>query len=264
MENQKNNNIDRKTFINIILCVLVVILVGYIIIDISADKLKNKMEEPSIDIKPVENAIRISDDKLEQYVSYINPLSIGPSELIYNVDKVIAKELSIEDKIKYSGSYIYSKHTTSEDGQFDIISKEELKKALNTVYGPGNIYVDKFNLGCGDFVLRDDGNYYSETGCGGTSTTYVKSLITDYKATDKTIDITVVYAIYDGETNKLYKNYDKTSELKDFKGNQTNYQEKVDEYVKNNKDVLNQIIYTFEDIKGGYYFKQLTKKIIYY
>ncbi len=84
----------------------------------------------------------------------------------------------------------------------------------------------------------------------------VSNVIIGYKATNSKLEITTNYAFFDGSDNKIYKDYNKTNALADYSSNNpddiTNY---MKEYVKNNKDKLNSIVYTFESKDGrNYYF----------
>lgn len=202
-----------------------------------------------------------SDSKLEKYVNYISPSSIGPAKLIYDVNSVSAANLSAADKIKYIASNMYSKHTSTADYQYDIISENDVKNTVEEVYGSNSYKRTIFNLGCGDYTFNEsDGNYYSRTGCGGTSITFDKNVIIDYKATKSKIEITTAYAFYDGRTKKIYKDFNMTNSLDDYTGDNTDSTESyLNDYVKNNKEKLNTIVYTFESTNGiNYYFKEFT------
>lgn len=211
--------------------------------------------------KTKDENITFSDNELEKYVNYISPVSIGPSALIYNTDHVIAKNLSAADKIEYIGSHIYSKHISTPDYQYDIISENDVKSEIEQIYGSNSYEKTTFNLGCGDYTLNEDeGNYYSQTGCGGTSATLVSNLVIDYEATRNKLEITTAYAFFDGMESKIYKDYNKSIPLDNYTGGYTSETESyLKEYIKNNKDRLYHIVYTFESNDGrNYYFKEFT------
>ena len=214
------------------------------------EQLKNKNQ------KEVEESVTFSDSELEKYVNYILPVSIGPSAALYNTDSVSSKSLSAADKIKYIGSKVYSKHTSTSDAQYDIISESDVKTAVEEVYGPNTYEKATFNLGCGDYTLNEsEKNYYSKTGCGGTTATFVSNVVTDYKATKSKLEITTTYAFFDGMTSKIYKDYNKTISLDDYAGGSTEETNTyLKEYVKTNKDKLNTIVYTFESTDGSHYY----------
>ena len=97
------------------------------------------------------------------------------------------------------------------------------------------------------------------TGCGGTTATYTSNVITGYKATKSKLEITTTYAFFNGETNTIYKDYNKTISLDTYTGGSTEETTTyLDNYVKNNKDKLNTLVYTFESTNGrNYYFTGL-------
>lgn len=214
------------------------------------EQMKNKNQ------KEVEESVTFSDSELEKYVNYISPVSIGPSAAIYDADTVTAKNLSAAKKIEYIGSKVYAKHTSTSDYQYNIISESDVKNAVEEVYGPNTYEKATFNLGCGDYTLNEsEKNYYSKTGCGGTTATFVSNIVTDYKATKSKLEITTAYAFFDGMTNKIYKDYNKTISLDDYTGGSTEETNAyLKEYVKTNKDKLNTIVYTFESTDGSNYY----------
>ncbi len=216
------------------------------------EQMKNKNQ------KEVEESVTFSDSELEKYVNYISPLSIEPSAAIYDADTVTAKNLSAADKIKYIGSKVYSKHTSTSDAQYDIISESDVKNAVEEVYGPNTYEKATFNLGCGDYTLNEsEKKYYSKTGCGGATATMASNVIIDYKATKSKLEITTAYAFLDGMTNKIYKDYNKTITLDDYTGSPDAAKSYLKDYIKNNKAKLNTIIYTFESTDGrNYYFTE--------
>lgn len=278
MENE-NNNITKKRGkdLVIIISVLVIVilsLICYICYDKgiifnsnktsttkTTEKEKNdspnKNEEKE---KEEEENITFSDSELETYVNYISPVSNGPSALIYNTDHISSKNLSPAKKIEYIGSHIYSKHTSTPDFQYDIISENDIKNEIEKIYGKNSYERTSFNLGCGDYNLnQNEGNYYSKTGCGGSNATFVSNIVIDYKATKKKLEITTVYAFIDGMENKIYKDYNKSIPLDNYTDGNVEPTTFLNEYIKNNKDKLNHIVYTFESNDGiNYYFKEFT------
>ena len=262
---------EEKKKSNVGLVVLVVVLLlacagmGTFIF-INKDKLMTKENNTSNEQlnnknqKEEEESVTFSDSELEKYVKYISPISIGPSAAIYDTDTVIAKNLSAGKKIEYVGAKVHSKNTTTSDFQYNVVSEQDVKSIVEEVYGPNTYEKTTFNLGCGDYTLNEsEKNYYSKTGCGGSSATFVANVIIDYKATKSKLEITTAYAFFDGMTNKIYKDYKKSIALDDYSGgntDETNYYLKS--YVEKNKDKLNTIVYTFESMDGtNYYFTEL-------
>lgn len=216
----------------------------------------DKKENNNSQIKPEDESVTFSDSELEKYVNYISPASIGPAALLYDTTAINSNSLSTADKIKYIGTLVYSKHTSTSDYQYDVISESDVKNAVEEVYGPNTYEKTTFNLGCGDYTLNEnEKNYYSRTGCGGSTATSVSNVVIDYKATKSKLEITTAYAFFDGMTNKIYKDYNKSISLDEYTGSPSEIESSLKSYVKNNKEKLNTIIYTFESSNGiNYYF----------
>lgn len=259
MENE-NKNSKKSVVIIIVLLLVIASLVGYIVVDkcLSSSNGSNQNSGNTNGKENVEEKVSFSDSELEKYVNYIKQSSIGPSALLYNTSYVNVSNLSTADKIKYIGLLVYSKHTSSSDYMYDIIAESDVKNALEEVYGPNSYEKTAFNLGCGDYALNEaDGKYYSKTGCGGMSPTSVTNSVIDYTATKSKLEITTAYVFFDGSTNKIYKDYDKTIALGDYSGSDESTYMK--EYIKNNKSNLYHIVYTFESKDGkNYYFTGFT------
>ena len=205
---------------------------------------------------PKEDSVTFTNSQLEKYVNYISPVSFGPSALIYNTASVNAATLSAAEKIQYIGNYVSSKHTSSANHQYSMISEIDVKNAVEEVYGPNTYARTTFNLGCGDYKFNEtDKKYYSQTGCGGTNPRVASNVIIGYKATKTKLEITTAYVFLDGITGKLYKNYDMTVELGNYTGSVTDDMESnLRNYIKNNKEKLNTIVYTFESSNGSNYY----------
>ncbi len=271
MEEQNGVVTKKKRNVTTIVIILLIAVILGLVCYICYDKgviFSNKKETTSSTNEKEKNnkqneiedeSITFSDSELEKYVNYISPISIEPSALLFDTDMVNSKNLSASDKIKYIGSYVYNKQTNSSDYQYSIISENDVKNAIEEVYGPNSYEKTTFNLGCGDYTFNEnDKNYYSKTGCGGISTTFVSNVIIDSKATKSKLEITTAYAFYDEMTNKIYKDYNKSISLDEYTGGSTEETESyLKNYVKNNKDKLNTIVYTFESQDGkNYYFTE--------
>lgn len=256
----EENKKGKGTVVIIVLLIAVILgLVCYICYDkgiiFKAKETTTNTNEKSKN-KTEEEKVTFTDSELEKYVNYISPVSIGPSGAIYDADTVTAKNLSAAKKIEYIGSKVYAKHTSTSDAQYDIISENDVKTAVEEVYGPNTYEKATFSLGCGDYTLNEsEKNYYSKTGCGGATATSVSNIVTDYKATKSKLEITTAYAFLDGMTSKIYKDYNKTISLDDYTGGSTEETNAyLKEYVKTNKDKLNTIVYTFESTDGSNYY----------
>lgn len=261
----------KKDSMGIIILVIILILVflvgGYLIyanhmIGNQANKNDehsgNKVQDESLETE--EDGGPITESDLDEYAHYISPGS-SPSALLYNTSSVDSKKLSAAEKINYIASYLQRKVSLSADNQYNILTEDDVKGAVEKVYGPNTYQRTTFNLGCGDYTFNEsDGKYYSKTGCGGSTAFFDTNVVIDSKITADKLEITTAYVFYDGMTAKIYKDFDKTIELGDFAGgNSDEISGYLINYINDNKDHLNHIVYTFESTDGvHYYFKGFT------
>ena len=257
-----NNNGKATTAIIILLLVIVIALGGFVFMkkDVLFNTKADNKEVEKNTTKEVEKEEKVtfSESELEKYVNHINPVSIGPSAKIFNVSSISVDSMSARDKIEYIGSELYAKNTSTSDFAYNILTEDDVKNLVEEVYGPNSYERTTFNLGCGDYIFREnEGKYYSKTGCGGTTATFDSNMVIDYTATKSKLEITTAYAFFDGMTRKIYKDFDKKEAIADYEGGETNETYKyLSQYVKDNKDNLNHIVYTFESEDGEhYYFK---------
>ena len=252
------NDVKEKKGSGLIIVLLLLIIIGMgIFIYLNKDKLfEPKTTEPE-----EEETITFTDTELQEYVDNINPISIGPAAKIYNVDKVVAKELSSREKIEYVGRILFNKKSTqSSDYQYSILSESDVKKIVEETYGENTYERVVFNLGCGDYEFHEDDNsFYSVTGCGGTTNVLVQNVVVSHKATKNKLEITTAYAFADSD-NHIYKDYDRTEIIADIDSNEDSV-EKVKKYIEEHEEELNHIVYVFESEDGeNYYFKEFTNK----
>lgn len=262
------NDVKSKNNTPIIIILVLIILGLGIFIFLNKDKLFEKVESNSNNVEEKENkeyleneeSITFSNNELQKYVDYIDPISSGPSEIIYNTDRIDANNLSASKKIELIGHYVYSKQKTSSDNNYSIIEESDVKQAVEEVYGSNTYEETTFNLNCGDYTLnKEDQKYYARNNCGGITDTLTKNKIIDYKATKNSLIITTAYVFADSNFH-IYKDYEKKNIVSDF--NETYSSDEIfsilEKYVLEHKNELNHLIYTFESTDGiNYYFKNL-------
>ena len=270
----KENSGKATTAIIILLLVIVIALGGFIFLKkdvLFNTKADNKEVEKNTTKEVKEEAVTFTDKELQEYVNYISPTSIGPSAKLYNVDKVVASELSARDKIEYIGNFVYSKSTTSDDYAYNILTESDVKSLVEEVYGPNSYERTTFNLGCGDYIFREnEGKYYSKTGCGGATATSAYNIITNYKATKEKLEIETAY-VFLHNTKTIYKDFSLKEEIGEYTGedipNTVDTYEKrnkvitefLTNFIKENEDKVNHMVYTYESKDGThYYFKSFT------
>ena len=260
MEEKRNGK--GMVIVIILLIIMILCLAFYICYDkgiIFKEKdVTTSNNDKNTETKKEDEKVTFSDSDLEKYVNYISPVSIGPSSLIYSKDEVKLNNMTPKEKIEYVGSKINSKKVSSNDGQYDLFTIEEsdVKKVVEEIYGPNTYEPATFNFGCGDYTLNN-GKYTVKTGgCGGSTAIFVSNVVVGYNATKSKLEITTAYAFFDGTTKKIYKDYNITVALDDYTGGSTEETNAyLTNYVKNNKEKLNTIVYTFESADGtNYYF----------
>ena len=258
------NDVKSKNNTPIIIILILIIIGLGVFIFLNKDKLFEKVESNQNNVEEINNkdekeeSITFSNSDLQKYVDYINPISNGPSKILYDTDKIEASDMSTTQKIELIGNYVYSKQTTSSDYNYSIITESDVKQAVEKVYGPNTYEEATFNLNCGDYTLnKEDQKYYSKTGCGGATDTIVKNTIIDYKATKNTLTITTAYVFVDS-SNHIYKDYEKKIPISEADQLSNDIYNILEEYILEHKNELNHLIYTFESTDGiNYYFKNL-------
>ena len=270
-ENKKNekemeqwNDVKDKKGSGVVIVLLLLIIAGLgLFIYFNKDKLFGEKETKPEETEKQEETITFSNAELQEYVDYIVPVSIGPSAKLFNVDKVVASELSAGEKVEYIGRLVYAKHTSSADYDWDIIAESDVKNAVEKIYGPNTYKRAEFTLGCGQYTLRDDEKYYSRTGCGGTTATFVKNIVIDYTATKEKLEITTAYAF--ANPDGIFKDFDNGSAQNQLEehseSNQDNMSDYLENYIKEHKNELHHIVYTFESPdEVNYYFKEFVNQ----
>ena len=258
MEEKKKSK-KGTVFIIVLLILIILGLVGYICYD-KGLIFKTEKEVVKKEKKAKEKSVKFTDEELNKYVNYISPVNnvTGPCSLLYDTSEVDANKLSSAEKIQYIGGNLFKKITTTSDYAYSVVSEDDVKASVEEVYGPDTYEKTTFNLGCGDYILREnEGKYYSKTGCGGTTATAVSNVVIGYKATKKKLEITTAYVFLDGIAGKIYKDYDMSVVLDSYtNGYSSEGEAYLNNYAKENKDKLNHIVYTFESKDGEhYYFK---------
>ena len=124
MEEEKKKNSTK----DIIIIFLVAALFGFAGFFVT-DKLMNQKpkkneggttEEKEKKKEEKEESITFSDSELQEYVNNLTPVSIGPSELLYNLDTIRSEKMSAKEKIELIGSKVYE--------------KQHLQKTMNIVF----------------------------------------------------------------------------------------------------------------------------------
>lgn len=254
------NDVKGKKFPWIIIVVLVLIIIGLgAFIFLNKDKLLGESEAKKPEQSEQEEAVTFTEEELQEYVDSISPVSIGPSGKLFNIDKLEVREMSAREKIEYIGHLVYDKQTSTSDYEYSVIAEEDVKNAVEKVYGPESYERVTFNLGCGDYNFREEeGKFYSKTGCGGTTDKLSKIVVTEYKATKTKLEITAAYAFTDSNF-KIYKDFDNEVVLDEYKVDYDKVADYLANYIKDNDDKVNHMIYTFESTDGNhYYFTGLT------
>ncbi len=263
----KDKQSNKKFIIIIVILVVIILLLGgYIVKDkflTKQEKNVNTEEKTQKETKDndelVEESIEMTEKALKNYLD-----RIGPDSKIISEDEVTVDTISLSEKIGYINPYISPKVKRSSDYSYEYIKEDDLKNMVNEVYGPNTYQKTTFNLGCGTFSLNEKTKLYTaQTGCGGTSATFESNEMINYKATKSKLEIVTAYAIYDGTTNKIYKDAAQKEVVGSYSsdGDTEEIQNYLDNYVKENKDKLNHITYKFESNDGDhYYFKGFTNK----
>lgn len=260
-EMEQWNDVKDKKGSGLVIVLLLLIIAGLgCFIFLNKDKLfgeKETKESEQTEKEEVEETVTFTDSELQKYVDNIRPVSIGPSAKLFNVDKVVVSELSAAEKIEYVGLLVnaYSKET--DDYAKSYILEKDVKNVVEEIYGPNTYAREDFSLGCGKYSYQENTDrYFANTGCGGATSLVGANKVIDYKATKNKLEITTAYVF--ANPDGIYKDF----ELKEVLGNSEstdNMEEYLANYIKEHKDELNHIVYTFESSDGrNYYFTGFT------
>ena len=260
-DNKKEKKSSAALIIIILLIIIVLLLGGFIYLkkDTLFTSHNNETKESNEDIEKEE--ITFLNSELENYVNYVNPITYDVSELVYDISSVKASELSMQEKITYVGGNIHTYNYHSEDFRtISEITEKDLKETIDEIYGPGTYKRQDFKLGCGNYKFNEsEGTYKAELACGGSSSFLVKNEVIGYHATKEKLEITTAYVFFNEINNKICKDFNGQEPLEDHTLERSDKTLKyLTQYIKDHKDELYHIVYTFESENGkDYYFKEL-------
>lgn len=183
---------------------------------------------------------------------------LGPDQYVFNNSKFSVDDMDENYKFGLASNLLKKEQYYQEVRK---IAEEDIKEAYENIFGPKTYKsVEKFNLGCGDYVYDATTKNYvnSASGCGGATSFIEAEAIIGAKKYDDRIEI--VSAVAYLENNVIYRDYNKTNKIKDITANdfantvENPIKEQYEKYVRENSKYLEQYTYTFKLNEDGFYY----------
>lgn len=177
-------------------------------------------------------------------------------EINYDGQKV--SEMS--DKLKGIIASKYYYDTADYQGNDYIVKEKDARYAYDSIFGAGT-YKDGqaiFGVCGGKLNFTYDANSHQYTApapaCGGISLVGFEEAIVKVEKNSSKLVITSAIAFLNSETSSVYKTYDNATNQKDAitEANAVTW-DNLANYVKTNKDTLNQYKFTFDVDSNGFY-----------
>ena len=277
MEKKTNKGIV-VLIIGLILCIIG--LVFYILVDKDIIKLNNATVEneqveknntnDDTEEKDTEVELDPENANIKSLFDNAHFLSIGVNTYLYQGGGYKVSDMSMEEKMtllarQWTNLLVKEGPYSSDSPDYLLyLDESTLKEVFESTFGPDTYEtVDEISDNVCYTLTYDAANkrysYYGNGGCGGTSAFSVhEKIISATKYSDR-IEIVSAAFYIDGESQQIYKDYNKTTSLgKDifYTSNYTDDErEKLkDQYIDENKDNLEQYTYTYTLNEDGFYY----------
>ena len=265
MEKKNNTNI----FLIIIIVVLLLLVGGlgfYIFNDGKSSSVLNDNQQNNLEEKDEGVSLSVDNAHIQEMFRNVHP----EDYITFNQEMYGYKKRSVEEMDEFYKSRIaeniYGKYVSGV-GSSAYIDEKYVKIAYESIFGEGTYKTMEsisYNYICGGmkYVAEEKKYVSSDNVCGGASGVWIRDEVIDaikYKDRIEIISANVVIKLDDG-------NFYKTYETKDVVGNyaQDNLEnkEKIDkfinneipEFIRSNKDKLQQYKFIFKLDKNGFYY----------
>lgn len=249
----------------IFLVLIIISLVGYICVDkgyiklekVESNKTDKSSNKENTDSKESYEEIDIRDASiLKLYDNAHYNWTIGSDQFVFNNKALSVSDMDINYKMGLAGNVFFGNMNVNYGTNTKTISYDDVRRGYEEVFGPNTFdLIEKFNLGCGDYIYNSSSKEYVNTtdGCGGaTVDTEIEELISAKKYNDR-IEIISAVMYLAGEENAIYRDYNHTNKIKDF-GEVAQSTKQLAIYVSENSDYLEQYTYTFKLNDDGFYY----------
>lgn len=278
MNNELKEEKKKNKGLVVVIVLLILALVGmggYIAYDkgyLSFGKKETKEEKSNKETTTKETKSKTEELDVESsevqdlYYNANNHGVLGIDETMYKATEL--KVSDMDDYYKMQLAYNLFKKDIKEknEGTYTIetVSEDSVKTAFEKIFGKDTYkQVESFKLhSCATYKYNSANKVYEAItgGCGGTTAFSV--VATPIKATkyEDRIEITSGVVFIDAETKALYKDYGKTSKIKDLTDDElTNtlgntYETRFTSYIEENTDKVGQYTYTFKLADDGSYY----------
>lgn len=268
MEEKKKG---KGLVVALVLFILVSIgLGGYIVYDkvLTKEEVKTKTEEKKENKKEETVSIDIDDESIISLFKNSHASVIGPDSKIFQNDELKVENMDEDYKWNLASNIYYDKSVNV--GNKLELKESDVKNAYESIFGPKTYNrPNEIKTICEVFKYNEiSKKYEAQTGgCGGaTAFGEYEKIVKATKYNDR-IEITSAVIFTDGQTNAMYKDYDKKEKIKDLTEEDLvntvdNPSEKrFKDYVIENKDKLDNYVYTYKLNEDGFYYYTGVKRI---
>lgn len=268
MDTERRSSGLGKLFFIFLLILIIIGLVGYILVDKKVIKLPVEIgniigsgdsTDKNDTVKEEKVSLSIEDASvIELYKNAHYSFNIASiDQYVFNNKKLTLADMDEHYKIGLAGNIFYKNIEYNYLDNSSYVTYEAVKNAYEKIFGPNTFkHIDKFDLNCGPYEYDAVNKTYvnKADGCGGTTVySLVEEMISATKYKDR-IEITSAALFYNGAEFAIYKDYNFTNKIADFDTTGQNSYEPLKNYVKENKDNLQQYTYTFKLNEDGFYY----------
>lgn len=266
MREENETKQKKNILLPIILIIIILGLVGYILVEKDVINLTSSKQTEEKQTKTnSEEAIEIdiSNPFITAWFKQVHGYSIGGDKVIYEQGGSTVDSMTTAYRFDLASNGFLDKITSytqpTAEGYYAEIKEKIVQEEYEKLFGP-NTYqaVATMTAGCNEFTYDPAGKRYvtKSYGCGGTSSFSSHEEIIKAVKYENRIEIISAAVYADGETNSIYKHYNRTGKLATL----PKTSQEITTYIKTNKDNLEQYTYTFKLNKDGFYYYSQVKR----
>lgn len=249
-----------KKVLPVVLVIIIIGLVIFILINSGVINSSDTTKENNTKNTTVTN-LDTDNANVKALIKQVHNPSQTIDELIFVSGGSLVSEMTEKYKFAIATNtptiQLTTYSTPTEDGYYGEIPEEDVKDAYERLFGPGTYKAtDSFTLGCMPVTYDSTNKRYvtSKDGCGvPTTPVNMQEEILDITKTDKKLTVLTAVLFYDNVEGNLYKDSNLTKKL-ETKADSELTDDNLKQYIKENKDQLEQYTYTFDIATDGFYY----------
>ena len=265
MEEKRKNGKGALFCIIALLVVAVIGLTGYIIVDkklvTNGEKENSVSDNKTID-KSKDSVVNLDITNSNIVSMFKNAHAFGyiTDEKIFNNKKLSVADMDTKYKFLLAANSLILGTTT------DMILEENVKIAYEKIFGPNTYtHIEKLDFNCPIYTYNPDGYFVAQNGgCGGSTGVWEEEKIISAKRYSDRIEITSAVIFFRKieditviDDTGIYKDYNRTEKLADISttaDDSTSIHKKLNDYIDENKNNIQQYTYTFTLNEDGFYY----------